>query len=220
MRRHAGTGSTHASRKKMGLSAAAVAIGVVALGVTGAVLLARRRDGNGPADSAPGRTRRGARKFGDYAVVGRTVTINRPRKDLYAFWRNFRNLARFMENVEKVDIRDTDVAEWTISAPAGTSVKVVTKIVQEREGELIAWRSLPESEIETEGRVAFRDAPGGRGTCVEAIVAYKPPAGELGRLVAKLFQREPNIQGRREMKRFKMLMETGEVATAVNRNAA
>ena len=60
--------------------------------------------------------------------------------------------------------------------------------------------------------MTFRDAPGGRGTEVEAIIAYKPPAGELGRIIAKLFQHEPEIQGRRELRRFKMLMETGEVA--------
>ncbi|MGR3321507.1 MAG: SRPBCC family protein, partial [Pseudooceanicola sp.] len=78
-------------------------------------------------------------------------------------------------------------------------------------------RSGEGAEIDTEGKVMFRDAPGDRSTEVEAIVAYDPPAGEAGRLIAKLFQREPRVQGRREMKRFKMFMETGEVATARNR---
>ena len=68
--------------------------------------------------------------------------------------------------------------------------------------------------------MTFRDAPGGRGTEVEAIIAYVPPAGELGRWVAKLFQAEPAIQGRRELKRFKMLMETGEIATSATRKPA
>jgi uncharacterized membrane protein len=98
--------------------------------------------------------------------------------------------------------------------------QVETRIVEERAGELIAWRSTEASDIDTEGRVTFRDAPAGRGAEIEAIVAYRPPAGELGRWIAKLFQAEPSLQGRRELKRFKMLMETGEIATNRNRKAA
>jgi uncharacterized membrane protein len=179
-------------------------------------LLGTRRSERHPPDSAPGRTAR-RRRFGDYAVVGRTVTINRPRAELYAFWRDFQNLPRFMENIEKVQPTGPDRAIWTIAAPGGQTVDVETEVVTDRENELIAWRSVPESEIETEGRISFRDAPAGRGTYVEAIIAYKPPAGELGRLIAKLFQREPGIQGRHELKRFKMLMETGEIATSESR---
>ena len=207
------------SRRPEGVSPliplAAFGAGLVIAGAMGAKAYDRWRE-RLPADSAPGRTRRGVGRFGEYAVVGRTVTIGRPRAELYSYWRDFRNLSRFMENIEKVEV-DGDRTIWAVAAPAGRSVTLVTEIVEERENELIAWRSLPESDIDTEGRVTFRDAPTGRGTCVEAIVAYKPPGGQLGRLVAKLFQREPNIQGRRELKRFKMLMETGELATAANR---
>ena len=92
-----------------------------------------------------------------------------------------------------------------------------TEVTEERDGELIAWRTLRGSDVEAEGRVSFRDAPGGRGTIVEATVAYKPPGGELGRWIARLFGREPDVQGRRELRRFKMLMETGEIATSENR---
>jgi uncharacterized membrane protein len=106
---------------------------------------------------------------------------------------------------------------WTIRAPAGRTVEVETEIVREQEGELIAWRSVPGSQIDTEGRVSFKDAPGDRGTRVSVRVAYKPPAGELGRLVAKLFQREPEVQARHDLKRFKMLMEAGEIATSARR---
>jgi len=166
-------------------------------------------------DSAPGRTSR-QDLYGDYAVSGRTVTINRPRAELYAFWRDFSNLPRFMHNVEAVR-EEGDLTVWTIRGPAGSRLTLRTRIVADREGEEIAWRSVEGSEIDTTGKVMFRDAPGGRGTEVEAVVAYVPPAGEVGRLVAKIFQREPRVQGRREMKRFKMLMETGEVATSANR---
>ncbi len=173
----------------------------------------------GAHDSAPGRTAR-MRRFGGYAVVGRTVTINKPRAELYAFWRDFPNLATFMQNVERIEMSGPDLSRWTIAAPMGQKVKVVTRVVADRPDEMIAWRSTEASDIDTEGRVSFRDAPGERGTEVEAIIAYKPPAGELGRIIAKMFQREPGQQGRRELKRFKMLMETGEIATSRNRRQA
>lgn len=172
-----------------------------------------RRIPSHPPDSAPGRTSR-QNRFGDYVVTGKTVTINRPRAELFAFWRDFNNLPRFMENIVSVEPTGRDRMIWTIKAPLGQQVEVETEIVSEHENELISWRSVLGSHIDTEGRVAFRDAPGGRGTEVEAIVAYDPPGGELGRWIAKIFQREPAIQGRRELKRFKMLMETGEIATA------
>lgn len=192
-------------------------LGLAATAATAAAYaVARKRQRRAVYGDAPGRTRRGTR-FGRYAVTGRTVTINKPREELYRFWRDFSNLPKFMENVEGVrDLGDGRML-WMIAAPAGLSVKIETEIVQERENELIAWRSTANSDIDTEGRIAFRDAPGDRGTQIEAIIAYRPPGGEVGRLAAKLFQREPSIQGRRELKRFKMLMETGEIATSANR---
>jgi uncharacterized membrane protein len=188
-----------------------IALGAAALG---AFLSTRntRRDWNG--DDAPGFTQR--RSFGKYDVVGRTVTIRKPRAELFAFWRDFTNLAGFMENLERVQVKDpaTGRAVWTIKAPAGRTVDVETEIVREIENELIAWRSVEGSDIDTEGRVSFTDAPGERGTQVKLLVAYDPPAGELGRAVAKLFLREPAIQARHDLKRLKMLMETGEIATS------
>jgi uncharacterized membrane protein len=189
---------------------AAAAVLVAGVSVAGA-LAASRRDKH-PPDDAPGRTaRRG--EFGGYEVVGHAVTINRPRHELYVFWRDFQNLQTFMENVERVQSTGQDSAVWTIKAPAGQTVDIETRVIEDRPDELIAWRSVEGSDIDTEGRVRFRDA-GRRGTIVEAIIAYKPPAGAVGKWIAKLFQREPNIQGRQELKRFKMLMETGEVAIA------
>ncbi|WP_052134272.1 SRPBCC family protein [Sphingomonas sp. 37zxx] len=191
-------------------------LGLLAIaGVAGAVA-SRPRKPEGGEDSAPGRTARHG-NFGDYTVVGKTVTIAKPsRAELFAFWRDFTNLPAFMENLDSVVMTGGNRSRWTIKSPGGT-VTVDSEIAQEREGELIAWRSVEGSEIDTEGRVAFRDAPGGRGTQVELIVAYKAPFGGAGRLVATLFQREPKIQARRDLRRFKSLMETGEIATSDNR---
>jgi uncharacterized membrane protein len=168
-------------------------------------------------DSAPEPARRAS---GDpRALTVNAVRINRPRHELYAFWRDATNLPSFMENVEAVRRLDGDRWHWTIAAPGGSSFELRTEVVEARENELIAWRTLPDSEVEAEGRVTFRDAPGGQGSIVEATIAYRPPGGELGRWIAKLFQREPNVQGRRELRRFKMLMEAGEIATSSNRRS-
>jgi uncharacterized membrane protein len=193
----------------------AVAAGVLTLGAV--ALWSKRPRDYGYADSAPGRTAR-RRWFNDMAVVGRSVTITKPRAEMFAYWRDFANLPQFMENVEAVEV-DGDLTTWTIRAPAGSTVQVKTRIVAEKQGEQITWRSVEGSDIETEGKVMFRDAPGDRGTEVEALIAYRPPAGAAGRMIATLFQAEPAIQSRRDLKRFKMLMETGEVATSRNRRS-
>lgn len=200
---------------KKGLGVAGLAGLMLAAGA-GAYLSTRKDKRHTSPDDAPGHTAR--RGFGAYDVVGRTVTIARPREELFAFWRDFENLATFMENIVSVKPTGADGrAVWTILAPAGRTVEVETEIVREEPGELIAWRSVPGSQIDTEGRVTFTDAPGERGTRVGVRVAYKPPAGELGRVVAKLFMREPEIQARHDLKRFKMLMEAGEIATSARR---
>jgi len=197
---------------RAGLVGLGLALGGVALG---AFLKTRGGATGGWADDAPGFTAR--RSFGKYDVVGRTVTIRKPRAELFAFWRDFSNLAGIMENLERVETKGSNGRSvWTIKAPAGRTVEVETEIVREIEGELIAWRSVQGSDIDTEGRVTFTDAPGERGTRVSLIIAYRPPAGEVGRAVAKLFLREPETQARHDLKRFKMLMETGEIATSAH----
>jgi uncharacterized membrane protein len=146
-------------------------------------------------------------------LIGRTVTINRPRSQLFAFWRDFSLLPSFMDNVERIDILTPSRSHWVVKAPAGKSVEWDAVITEERQDELIAWTSSEDADVVSSGRIEFRDA-GERGTLVTATIAYEPPAGLLGKFVAKIFQREPAIQARRDLRRFKQLMETGEVATS------
>jgi uncharacterized membrane protein len=146
-------------------------------------------------------------------LIGRTVTINRPRAELFAYWRDFANLATFMENVERIEVLDGNRSHWVVKAPAGKTVEWISAITEERDGEFIAWASEDGADVPNSGRVDFRDAQAGRGTIVTATILYDPPAGTIGRLVAKMFQREPAIQARRDLRRFKQLMETGEIAT-------
>jgi len=147
------------------------------------------------------------------SLIGRTVTINRPRAELYAYWRDFARLPTFMDNVERVDVLSPTRSHWVVKAPGGRTVEWEALVTEEKEGELIAWASTEDADVPNSGRIEFRDA-GDRGTIVTATIVYDPPAGVVGRLIAKMFQREPAIQARHDLRRFKQLMETGEVATS------
>jgi len=147
------------------------------------------------------------------AVSSTAVTIARPAQELYRYWRNFGNLASFMENVERIDVLDQNRSHWVVKAPAGQSVEWTARVTEEVEGQFISWASEPDADVANSGKVEFCEA-GARGTVVTATLVYDPPAGAIGKLVAKLFQREPAIQARRDLRRFKQLMETGEIAVA------
>lgn len=154
---------------------------------------------------------------GEDHVVGRTVTINRPRAEVFAFFRDFTNLATVMENVVRIDRLDDKRSHWVVSAPAGRTVEWDAVVTEERSGSLIAWESAEGADVRNSGRVEFRDGPPGRGTEVSATIAYDAPGGAIGTLIAKLFQKDPAIQARRDLRRLKQFLETGEVTTAANR---
>lgn len=153
------------------------------------------------------------------ALIGRSVTINLPRQEVYARWRDFTRFPEFMDNVRSVEKLDERRARWTIEAPAGQTVELLTQTTHDVPGERIAWRSVEGSQITTAGEALFSDAAPGRGTIVQLVMTYDPPAGTVGKLVAKLFQREPKIQARRDLRRFKQLLETGEVTVNASPSA-
>ncbi|HYE43595.1 MAG TPA: SRPBCC family protein [Caulobacteraceae bacterium] len=150
----------------------------------------------------------------------RAVTIGRPRQELYAFWRDFRNLPRFMENVKSIELLESGRSRWVVAGPGGKDVEWVSVVTEDVPGERIAWRAEAGGDIDHEGWIEFRDAPPRRGTEVRVFISYDPPAGTVGKLVAKVMQREPRVQARRELRRFKQLMETGEVTTSKAPDAA
>lgn len=147
------------------------------------------------------------------SLIGRSVTINRSCAELYANWRDFTRLPSFMDNVERVDVLDHRTSHWVVKAPGGKTVEWDAVITAERPDQLIAWASTESADVANSGRIDFRDA-GDRGTVVTATIVYDPPAGLIGKVIARMFQREPAIQARRDLRRFKQLMETGEIATA------
>ena len=145
--------------------------------------------------------------------VEESMTVERSPWDLYSFWRNFENLAQFMKHVESVKVLDEKRSHWVVRAPAGTTVEWDAEIINEEPNSLIAWRSLGNANVDNAGSVRFVPGPEGRGTEVRVVIDYIPPAGRLGKWVAALFGKNPESQIREDLRRFKRLMETGEVPT-------
>jgi uncharacterized membrane protein len=145
--------------------------------------------------------------------VEKSVLINKSPEELYRFWHNFENLPQFMNHLESVQVRDDRRSHWVAKAPLGTTVEWDAEIINEKENELIAWRSLEGADVNNAGSVRFQPARGGRGTEVKVSLEYDPPAGVLGAAVAKLFGEEPNQQVEEDLRRFKQLMETGVIPT-------
>jgi uncharacterized membrane protein len=145
--------------------------------------------------------------------VRKSVTINRPTEELYAFWHDFQNLARFTKHVESVQITDDNHSHWIAKGPAGKKVEWDAETIEDRPNELIAWRSVEGSTVENSGSVRFEPATGGRGTVVRVEVEYYPPAGLLGATVAKLLGEEPKGQLEEDLRRLKQIMEAGEIIT-------
>ncbi|MCA1559074.1 MAG: SRPBCC family protein [Acidobacteria bacterium] len=143
--------------------------------------------------------------------VKKGVTVNRPREDVYQFWRDLENLPRFMQHLEMVEAADGGRSHWVAKAPGGKTVEWDAEIIEERPNELIAWRSLAGSDVRNEGAVRFTQAPGDRGTEVHVELLYDAPAGRAGATIAKLFGEEPSRQIRDDLRRFKQVMETGEI---------
>lgn len=156
----------------------------------------------------------------DVEVATRAVTIGRPREEVYAFWRDFKNLARVMENVKRIDEVGPGLTHWVVSAPGGKTVEWDSRVTADEPGRRIAWASEPGAEVANHGSVEFRDAPGDRGTEVHATIMYEPPGGVLGKVAATLTQTAPGQQAHRDLRRLKMFLETGEIATTQAPDAA
>ncbi|GAB2455289.1 SRPBCC family protein [Streptosporangium sandarakinum] len=139
------------------------------------------------------------------------VTINQPREEVYRYWRDFGHLPRFMTHLESVEVTGDGRSHWTARGPAGKSVQWDAEITEDRPGELISWRSTGRATVPNSGTVRFADAPGGRGTEVRVSLRYDPPGGKAGLALARLLGEHPEQQVRDDLRRFKQVMETGEV---------
>ncbi len=172
--------------------------------------------------SAPDEARKSRSDRDDPAgqIATKAVTIGKPREEVYAFFRRFSNLPRFMTNVQRIDELDDRRSHWVVKGPAGHDVEWDATVTADEPGRLIAWESAPGAEVKNHGRVEFRDAPTDRGCELHAAIHYEPPGGGLGKLVAGLFGKDPGEQAHADLRQLKMLLETGEVATTKAPDAA
>lgn len=142
--------------------------------------------------------------------VGAAITIDASREALYAYWRRLENMPTIMDHVREVEVIDDVRARWTGSGPRDTTIRWDTEIVEDRPGELIAWRTVG-GPFESSGSVRFLVAPGGRGTEVVVDMHYQLRGGIVGKAVAFLSGREPGIEAARGLRVLKQIFELGEV---------
>lgn len=161
-------------------------------------------------------TRRARRLAGnsEWVELRRTVTVRCPPAQLYAAWRHLEELPALMPAVRSVVPIDGRRSRWTVRGPAGAPIRFESEIVRDRPGEQIAWRSIAGSDVEHEGAVEFRPTPEGGGTELSVSVAYRPPAGRIGRLAATLLRREPGQQIADGLARLKRRIESGAAGPA------
>lgn len=150
--------------------------------------------------------------------VEENVTINRPVLEVYRFWRNFENLPRFMDHLESVTVIDETRSHWVAKGPVGTRIEWDAVIHNELDDELIAWRSLPGSEINNAGSVHFTPTADANGTEVRVVLSYESPAGKLGAVVARLLGEEPSKQVADDLRRLKQVMDSGDVVTSSSKS--
>ncbi|HTG44681.1 MAG TPA: SRPBCC family protein [Verrucomicrobiae bacterium] len=199
--------SGQTNRSRLCAATAAVA-GVTALDIICSEDMTRTRKAGGANGVHKGNIR-----------VKSAVTINRPKEELYRFWQNFENLPRFMYYLDSVRVTEARRSHWIAKGPGGKKVEWDSEVIDERPNELIAWRTLPGSQVHHNGIVRFEAATGGRGTVVRVEMEYKPPGGVLGATVAKLMHREPGQELHDSLRYFRQLMETGVIPTTVGQSA-
>jgi len=206
--------SERSNPERLTVSAAAV-MGVTVLDLLGWRQHRTSRLGNGGSRgmlSSGQRRLASASQSAQHGIrVVASTTVNKPREQVYRFWRQLENLPRFMSHLEKVEITGTRTSHWKAKAPAGLTVEWDAELTEDRAGELLAWRSLESADVPNQGRIRFVPAAGGRGTEIHVELQYDPPGGIVAATVAKLFGEEPGEQVRGDLRRFKQVMETGEV---------
>jgi uncharacterized membrane protein len=185
---------SRSDRRKVAAALAAVA-GIAAADVVAATRASRRVD--------PTRTV----ADGEFTVKG-GVTVNRSAEDAYGLWRDFSRLPEFMVHLESVS---ADGKHWVAKRPGGGTVDWDAEILDDIPGQRLSWHSVDNADVTNTGTVTFSEAPGGRGTEVRVQLSYEPPLGRLGNAVARLLGEEPRQQITDDLRRFKQVLETGEV---------
>jgi uncharacterized membrane protein len=146
----------------------------------------------------------------DGLQVKKSVTVNRPVEEVYAFWRNFENLPQFMKHLDSVVGTGENTSRWRAGSSLGLTVEWEVQLVEDRPNELLSWQTIGVSDVTGHGRVEFTPAPGGRGTEVHAAIVYQVPGGALGNRIARIFRDVPGVKVENQLNVFKQIIETGE----------
>jgi uncharacterized membrane protein len=150
---------------------------------------------------------------GHEAFVEQSLIINKSPQECYAYWRDLSNLPRFMRMLQSITIKDERNSHWVLQIPGGAKLEWDSEITVDRPGERIAWHSRDGGTVTHAGSVRFEPAAGGRGCIVRVLMHYRPPMGRAGVGLAKLIGRDPNAESRENLRRYKQLIETGEIPT-------
>jgi uncharacterized membrane protein len=145
-------------------------------------------------------------------IAKSTVQLNCSLDEAYRYWRNFENLPRFMRHLESVTVNGNR-SHWVAVGPMNSRIEWDAEIVGDRENSSISWHTLPGSDLDMDGAVEFLTAPGQRGIIIVASVRYRSAAGSAGAAIAKMMGRDPSFLMRQDLRRFKALIETGEIPT-------
>lgn len=150
--------------------------------------------------------------LGENAIrVNKAINIFAPIDEVYRFWRNFENFHLFMNHVEEITTRD-DVSNWKVAGPAGSTVEFQSRVIQDIPNQSIAWRTLPDSQVQSAGFVRFDETRDG-STRVTVQMSYVPPAGAVGHAVAQLFGVDPRQAMNEDLIRLKTLLEEGRTSS-------
>jgi uncharacterized membrane protein len=147
------------------------------------------------------------------AKIEKTIAVNRSVEDLYACWSDLPRLPKFMQHLESVQQLEGGRSHWVAQGPRGKRLEWDAEIINQRENEMISWRSLPDSEVDTAGSVHFKSLGHDRGTAVKVSLKYNPPGGKLTEKLAALFGGGLEQELAEDLRRFKSIMEAGEVPT-------
>jgi uncharacterized membrane protein len=147
------------------------------------------------------------------AFVEESVAINKSPAECYAFWRNPTNVPRFSPMIQSVTALDERRYQWTARGPMGMRSEWTTEFTVDQPGEKLAWHTVDEGLFSHAGVVHFEQAPGGRGTHMKVSMHYRVPGGRAATTLAKLIGHDPESELREDLRRFRQLLETGEIAT-------
>lgn len=179
----------------------------------GGLLLYRGASGHCPLYSGIGKTNNVSHT--QATNIRTNLIVNKPRNEVYAFWRKLENLPLFMKHLAAVTEIDSKHSHWEATLPAGIGkIKWNAEIVKEEEGHMIGWQSIPNSTINNAGKVVFNDALGGQGTELEVVISYHAPAGELGAGIARALNPVFERMIRTDVMNFKEYIETKHNSSA------